>query len=231
MAPPLLWQLHNSAVYRGNANTAWIKVQIQSRVLPKVTVAELRDSVAHHCWPAGTRRRWRWTPGPSPKAPRSPWEARRAAESERCPPLPGCLSPGPAWLCDSCSASLGRSPEPLGDPNRPAVWSARGRSLLHLHPQTPKTKRWQWVGLKLFKFIIKSPISCQKLHQCFPAIICVSGMPTVNPKKVRAWTVINVNPSVMSQRVSYFSQVSDNIFRQKRLLCSAGVPDLSEGTT
>lgn len=45
MVPPLLWQLHNSAVYSGNANTAWIKVQIQSRVLPKVTVAELRDSV------------------------------------------------------------------------------------------------------------------------------------------------------------------------------------------
>lgn len=47
-------------------------------------------------------------------------------------------------------------------------------------------------------------------------------MPTVNPKKVRAWMVINVNPFVMSQRVSYYSQVSDNIFRQKTALLRRG---------
>lgn len=168
MVPPLLWQLHNSAVYSGNANTAWIKVQIQSRVLPKVTVAELRDSVAHHCWPASTPRRWQWTPGPSPKAPRSPWEARRAAESERCPPLPGCLSPGPAWLCDSCSASLGRSPEPLGDPNRPAVWSARGRSLLHLHPQTPKTKGDSELDSNYSNSFLKAPYRVKNFTNVFP---------------------------------------------------------------
>lgn len=178
---PLLWQLHNSAVYSGNANTAWIKVQIQGRVLPKVTVAELWDSVhfptpvpwgirfwlnisvrysvAHHCWPVSTPLQWRWTRGLSLKAPRSPWAAHRAAESERCPPLPGCLSPGPAWLCDSCSASLGRSPEPLGGPNAPAVWSVQERSLLHLHPQRPKTK----VSVSWFKFIIKI-FRCQNLH-------------------------------------------------------------------
>lgn len=47
-------------------------------------------------------------------------------------------------------------------------------------------------------------------------------MPTVNPKKERARTVINVNPFVMSQRVSYFSQVTENIFRQKTALLSRG---------
>lgn len=32
-------------MYSGNANAAWIKVQIQGKVPPKVTVAELQDSV------------------------------------------------------------------------------------------------------------------------------------------------------------------------------------------
>lgn len=91
----------------------------------------------YHCWPVRTPQQWRWTPGQSPSSRRSPWAAPLEAVHVLPPTAPGYQSPGPAWLCGSCSTSLDKSPEPPCDPNGTEVWSTRGRSLFHLHPQTP----------------------------------------------------------------------------------------------